>query len=305
MSPHLGSISVKVFLLGEYAVLAGLPAIGIAVGPRFELLRDSSAQRVTEFHPQSPAAILISRAQKQINSSSALSKLIPELSFKDPFNGSGGFGASTAQFALCYCAIATELGNKLDWQSVWTAYRESSQAKLKPSGADLVTQWHGGVTLFSPSSIKAEDLSHKIDFSNLLIFSATTQPGRKVATHDHLDSLKSISKLEVALRAPLEKGLQAIRDGNPENLGAAMDSYAQALELLGLEIEATREDRHILRRLPGVCGVKGAGAMQADAVLVWVKDNEAKGPVRALAESRGLHYVGDGNQKQSGIQWQT
>lgn len=297
MSTVLGSVPGKVFLLGEYAVLAGLPALVVTVGPRFELRQGEIVP--SQFHPQSPVAQLISEIQN-----STLINEMKSWSFHDPLQGSGGFGASTAQFALYYFKTAPNLGWEVSWKGAWSKYREltgAAQSPLSPSGADLIAQWSGGVTLFRPQEQKLEEMSGYLDFSNLLIFSATDQVGRKVATHDHLKSIPSVSVFEEVLRAPLEVGLEGLRKESPDQMGSAMNSYAEALESLGLEAALTRKDRHALRQLPGVLGVKGAGAMQADAILVWVKDSQSIEKVKELAASRSLRFVGNGNQKQAGI----
>jgi hypothetical protein len=118
----------KVFLLGEYAVLQGLPALVAAVGPRFSMgvtprtpasEEDGRGFDGDEFHPQSPVARLIDWAQD-------LRAPHCRLSFGDSHRGQGGFGGSTAQFALAYRAFA-ELGSwDTDLPKVWKLYRELS-----------------------------------------------------------------------------------------------------------------------------------------------------------------------------------
>lgn len=301
-----GSIPGKVFLLGEYAVLMGLPCVAVALEPRFQA-RYVSGGSLGEIHPESPAGKLLSWSEKTV-SPEARKKALEGLTFEDPLKGAGGFGASTAQFALVYQAIGTHAGWDLSWNAAWKLYRELTrkETQLKsPSGADLVAQWRGGVTWFHPAALVADDLYPCADFSGLMIFSATGQAGRKVATHTHLDTLNA-KDWHRSLEPVTKAGVQAIRMGDLKALGQAMNDYALALNRLGLEIPSTTEDRHALAALSGVLGVKGAGAMQADAVLVLVDPAagaNARERVRELAESRGLKLAANGLSKVDGLKW--
>ncbi|MCM2322581.1 MAG: hypothetical protein NDJ90_04910 [Oligoflexia bacterium] len=276
------SVPGKIFILGEYAVLAGLPAVVAAVGPRFQAKVTASApdpfpapaRQPSWMHPRSPVAQLLDWA-------SDLRAPRLEMEFEDPFGAAGGFGGSTAQFALAYRALAELEKWDASWQKAWKLYRELTRGTTKqglpPSGADLVAQWEGGVVLFEGDeepAPTARNLWKLFDWQDVLVFSATGQQGRKVATHEHLATLGDAARLRQlgeALRAPLMKGIQAIRENHHVGLGSAMNEYAEALSSAGLEIPPAREDREALSRLPGVLGVKGAGALQADALLVLLE----------------------------------
>ena len=190
------SIPGKIFVLGEYAALAGLPSVVAAMGPRFVFdCVDFNGTKVDQFsqvnfeiHPDSPAGRLLSFAKGQGIS------FEQSIEFSDPYGGKGGFGASTAQFVTVYCLLAEKAGLKRGWKNVWELYREVLKSeRVPPSGADLVAQCQGGTSLFSfagsPEMPVWEGLS--LADSNLLVFSATDQSGRKVPTHDHLKSLET------------------------------------------------------------------------------------------------------------------
>lgn len=296
----------KIFILGEYAVLNGYPAMIASVGPRFELRVRSAASDAPDWSvaPQSPVARLLDWADRVGVGADH------RLSFEDPFDGAGGFGASTAQFALAYRALADLSDWSKDWSVVWRLYRELMRSKreaVPPSGADLIAQWEGGVPLFSGINQHCgtvEDLwDTGFDWSSVLVFSATRQAGRKVATHDHLKSLveRGTGIFDV-LEDPLDEGIQAVRGHDGLRLGRALDAYADALHHLGLESHATFLDRTELKRIPGVLGVKGAGAMQADSVLVLVDPaSQARAEVLDLAKARGLGLLCDGLTYQDGV----
>ena len=301
-SSGVSTIGGKVFVLGEYAALAGRPALVAAVGPRFEL----SIGGTRVFDESTPAARLLKWARQQGASTSDL-----KFTFLDPHGGSGGFGASTAQFALVYLALADDMRWPKEWQSIWRLYRSlmADGGALTPSGADLVAQWQGGVSLFDPTDLKCVDVTASMKWSNLLVFSATAQPGRKVPTHEHLQALFRSGgfmgpneKLLGGLEEPLLHGISSVRDGDARGLGEAMDEYADVLWTWDLEAPAAHEDRLQLRGLPGVLGVKGAGALQSDVILILMDSRSPhRDNVIAAAQARSLKLVANGLVREPGV----
>jgi mevalonate kinase len=303
------SVPGKVFLLGEYAVLAGLPAIVATVAPRFRfssLLNAASsvafAKSEAVFAPQSPAGRLTQWACAQ-----GLPGL--QSSFTDPYAGKGGFGASSAQFALVYQAYAqlTSCGGR--WEDVWRLYRElTSDEFLPPSGADLVAQWRGGITFFDPLEVSCTDLWPIFNWSDFLIFSATGQPGRKTATHEHLKELAAQGfpsrkhSLVSELKQSLTRGIGAIRKNNQEELAHAINEYADVLWRTSLETPITHEDRLALMDESDVMAVKGAGALQSDALIVMMRPRSSlRHQVIQAAKKRGLDLISDGLPSQLGV----
>lgn len=315
----MATIAGKVFLLGEYAVLAGGPAIVATLGPRFACRAGGAGDA---FHPRSPAGRLEAWLRERGVES-------PSLGFVDPYHGAGGFGASTAQFALLYAA-ACERDLALDRSALGarSLYIELLSAGgdlgFPPSGADLVAQWSGGVVCFEPAAGPRGSVSQVEDswgFRDLLVFSATArQAGRKVATHEHLAGLAGrVARGEEggALLAPgssfvrrltevTRAALAAASSRGANGLGQAFTRYADLLQEAGLEAPAALEDRRALAGLPGVVGVKGAGAMLADSVVAMLEPGlpaEGRARVLEVARSRGLELAADGLRPEGGIQW--
>ncbi len=298
VQPSFKSCSVpgKIFILGEYAVLAGLPALVAAVGPRFQVRPIGGS--ATGWPAGAPVFRFLSWARGRGFSE------VP-FEFTDPFQGAGGFGASTAQFALAY-----QLTCRADagWQEVWKLYRElMSSDPVLPSGADLVAQWEGGVVYFDPTHLTCENFGKRFDWSNLLIFSATHQPGRKVPTHEHLRKLseegfpRSRKQMVDDLNVLLQRGIQAVRENNAEYLGKTMSDYAVVLHREGCEVKATTDDRLALAEHPNVLGVKGTGALQSDALIVLMRKGSERGSLLELANRRGLRLVSEGLAFEPGV----
>jgi hypothetical protein len=307
------SIPGKVFLVGEYAVLAGLPVWGLACGPRFRL--EASADALSPgrvLHPESPAGRLL--ADRGLSSPGAAG-----WSFLDSHGGAGGFGGSTAEFALLAAALGAAPATDEGWLPLWRSYRaltRPADGSVPPSGADLVTQWLGGTVRFrnpggsngsgagvgvasgDEQAEAARVPAPALESGQLLVFSAAGQAGRKVATHRHLAELRADGRLRPEsglmrqLATLLERVPAALGETSGSGLGALFDEWARAMKEHSLEIEATREDREALRRLPGVLGVKGAGALQADCLLVLCKPVAGmQNEVLRVAASRGLTQV--------------
>jgi mevalonate kinase len=290
----------KVFLLGEYAALSGSPSVVATVSPRFEMLSvgDDFSRAASPWAPQSPIGRLLDWAEQR-------KFLRPSLTFSDPHEGMGGFGASTAQFALGYLAVQRAVGRAQNWAEIWGLYRDlHSGLSLPPSGADLVAQWQGGVALFEPEDKRCEDVFLSLDWSKFLVFSAASQPGRKVTTHTHLEKLDMKNIPLAMLNDVIDGALEAIHDPSLIRFASAMSSYAKILQSAGLEDPRATADREALSDLPGVLAAKGSGAMLADAIVV-VMDPQARASQRAevavAAGARGLSLVSDGISHQSGV----
>jgi hypothetical protein len=290
----------------------------------------ASRSNLEEFSDEAGSALQAATSRSRFHSQSPVGRLIawsetlqaPELDFdfQDPLEGAGGFGASTAQFILAYHAYARVSGWPLDWQKVWKLYRELTAVRegVPPSGADLVAQWQGGVSLFGPavdgSGVSCERLDSGFDWRNILIFSATSGScsgfsGRKVATHHHLGRLgqgRSLVQLGERLSGSLFAGIEAVRKNDPQALGKAMNEYGDVLAQDGLEVPETSSDRRILGKMPGVLGVKGTGAMQSDALVVVMDPVAPSGSVLRnqliqVAQARNLVLVADGLELQNGV----
>lgn len=297
----------KAFLLGEYAVLAGMPALVTTVAPRFELSLESSAP--LPFDAESPAGKLLKKLRLECPPD-----VLMQLggSFADPFQGLGGLGASTAQFALLYYA-ATRLQParfEPNWKSAWTLYRDLHTGEgPTPSGADLVAQWEGGTVLFQPresiQALQCQNVSQELP--GFFFFQATVQEGRKIATHQHLEVLKSRwPSLEPDFRGEAQEllaaGIQAWGMKDLKSFGELLSAYAGMLADLELESGAAQADRLAFENVRGVFGVKGCGALLADTLVVVAEPAPlVRDSILNLARERGLRLISEGLKIEPGI----
>ena len=265
-------------------MLRGGPAIVAATAPYFSAsLAGSLPGTATRFNSESPAGKLAQAF-----------KPLPFI-FEDPYKGQGGFGGSTAEFALTY---AFSRGIEDSWEKPYGVYRElTSNEPIPPSGADLIAQWSGGVIYWCPKRNDFRKLNKSFPWRNLLVFSASHQPGRKVPTHGHLATLQN-SELLIEGSAFLKKlemiviqALDAIEHNQSRHFATALNEYGDELARNGLEIEASTRDRAAFRGIHGVLAVKGSGALQADSILVYVEGEGSKQTVLDTAKRLGLRVV--------------
>jgi mevalonate kinase len=268
----------KVFLLGEYAVLAGGPAWVAAFSPRFSISESAFewqgwSSSPLLFHPESPAGKFLS---------SRAFPLSAPLHGVDPWKGAGGFGASSAHVVLLEKMSGTALEfNSPQLRQAWERYRGlgSRPGELPPSGADFLAQALGGVVWFEPEGFGVRQVGEILNQQKaqlqIRVIQASLQAGRKVATHEHLRKLSAqgggfLSELRQRLSPITQDGWIALHAGDALGFGQALSRYGDALAALDLEDGATRRDRQILAKLPGVLGIKGTGALQADALVAAI-----------------------------------
>ncbi|MGZ3795787.1 MAG: hypothetical protein ACXVB1_05460 [Pseudobdellovibrionaceae bacterium] len=270
MSSLLLSVPGKSFLAGEYLALKGGASLIFTSRPRFELLAKSGSGAVEGIHQESPAGKLIQ------DHKDFFSKY--DLSFRDPHQGRGGWGASTAQFLMAFvlnewrnsCELETlkSLSISRLLESYWK-YAWNGQG-YRPSGADLVAQYKGSMCYFERRTgllgIYGWTLGD-IDF-------ALIPTGKKVATHEHLKTLGEFKEetLEKALGV-IHTALQA---ADESEFVEGIRANAQALAELGFVAPHTQALCQEMRKHPGVLAVKGCGALGADVILVVYKKNQEK-----------------------------
>lgn len=286
------SVPSKTFLLGEYAVLNGGPALVMAHEPRFTLEICASESGCEGVSPQSPAGRFIRGHSQFFNAVG--------LRFLDPHEGRGGFGASSAQLVLAYAfknlpqeSLLKGL-NVVDPQTLWKEYRElETGAKQLPSGADVVAQLLGGLAIVRVAPFESHSMIWP--FENLEIVLAAT--GEKLATHEHLRERLPVSE---ALLALAEGGTNAAKNGEEDSFLSYMRQYADELERLQLVTAHTRGLVAQISAWPEVLSVKGCGAMGADVVAV-ASERSNVAAVKDKLKEMGLRVVSSSSQLSGGL----
>ena len=253
----------KSFFIGEYLALSGGRVLVAATLPRFELIVRSGRGGVRGIAAGSPAGRWIAKHTGFFGST--------DVEFVDPHAGAGGWGASSAQFLMCYAATRQGTAGTIDIEPMRRAYLNAAWdgAGFPPSGADIVAQLEGGLVEFA----RAEGVvrTHAWPFDDLEFYFVAT--GNKIATHEHL---RQIARVDAApFGGPAEDVCDALRTHDSDRFVEGVRAYANELERQSLVHPATLALLEELAPLPGVLASKGCGALGADVILAIVRADGA------------------------------
>ena len=269
----------KTFLVGEYAVLVGGRALGVATEPYFQT--DFDDQIMTSVHESSAAGLLlksIGHTKLDINSVTN-------------HYGVGGFGQSTAEFIATWFHNHTIRDNDVPTflKNIFNQYRDlfdisPDLQKIKPSGADLITQLMGKITYFDPEVIHSKSLNWVFPELGFDIIST----GVKVPTHEHLASLN----LEIL--EPLcdlsENVLSSYLSIDQDQFLSSMSEWSLKLIELNLQHNHSLDLKQLLEKCPDVLLAKPNGALGADTITVFYTE-ENKNKVREYFNKNNILYV--------------
>lgn len=282
MSSLVLSVPGKSFLAGEYLALKEGPCLLFSSLPRFELRARTGSGGVEGIHPDSPAGKLIRDHQDFFNGY--------DLSFVDPHEGRGGWGASTAQFLTAFVlnewreSCELETLKSLSISRLLESYWKYSWNGLgyRPSGADLVAQYKGSLTLFE----KRAGLVAVHGWTFAEIDFALIPTNHKLPTHVHLKELRNFD--ESALEEALNILRSALQSGDSAEFVRGIQANAKALDDLHFVADHTRALCTEMMRKPGVLAAKGCGAMGADVMLVVFEKSQRDAFKNSLG---GSHFV--------------
>jgi mevalonate kinase len=274
----------KTFLCGEYAVLAGGPGLIVNTQPRFELVAKQSEDTtdtgaVLGIPEGSPAYKWLSQRAPLLNGW--------EIEFKDPHEGKGGLGASSAQFLLVHSFTSLmQLGwdkqEKLSSRDLWNDFHVLS-GRLG-SGADLLAQKAGQVALTEVSRQEASGEEWPYADLGFAIF----RTGNKVPTHEHLTTIlpAHVDHLVVPAREVVEAF-----DVEPSAVFVKrVRRFSHALIELKLQAPQTLEILSLMQNESWCVAAKGCGAYGADTVMAFYPSSERTEVLR-YGEENGLPLV--------------
>jgi mevalonate kinase len=255
------SLPSKTFLLGEYLALSKGPSLVVATEPRFEF-----KFRVGDFlktiHAQSPAGLFYQKCQKDVGPM--------QMEMTKPANILGGFGASTAQYiALWLYSKAVKKKQPLDMnaqfvEECWQDYRELFP-QAPPSGADLINQLCGGLTIWDPQKKDVQKMDWP--FADLKLYLLKTS--HKIKTHEHLAAMDPSTIPTDALSEIMKNALQAFKEKNSVQFLRQTIAYTEALYRAGLQSPETMALISKIATRPNVLCARGCGALGADVIAVY------------------------------------
>lgn len=269
----------KTFLIGEYSVLFGGKAIVLTTFPEFSLkIEKSENSFINGISEHSPAFLFY---LKHIDIFQNIS-----INFFDPHNGGGGFGASSAQFALLYKLYLQLINKKFRIDDFLETYKimASTEGKVYPSGADCLAQFHNQHIYFDATTNYLTGIQWSFSDISFSIFKTNI----KVPTHFHISQLNIEDKLKIKnLEKFTETAKFAISSKNHKLLYYSIQTFYELLCGFGLVIDDTQK---IVRRLLDydfILAAKGCGALGADTIII-IHDKKKLYEVSKIAISLNL-----------------
>ena len=269
----------KTFLLGEYSVLFGGCAIVLVTEPEFcmTIKKTPVCHSIAGIKKVSPAFLFY---LKHLNLFQDIS-----LEFFDPYNGSGGFGASSAQFVLLYKFYLAATNKTFCANQFLDEYRHISTNKaageILPSGADCLAQYCNNHIFFDSANNYFEKIEWPFDDICFSIFKTK----KKVATHKHLSELKALDHSEISiLNSCVIDAKSSFASKNSELLCKSIQKFYDFSCELGLVIENTQTIIQELLKYDYILAAKGCGALFADTILIIHKKQHLE-KVRQICHS--------------------
>jgi len=248
----------KTFVLGEYGVLDQGPAIIFNTVPRFKCLISKSHNNFSEeIFLDSPEHQWIQKNPVEFGGIS--------LKWFNPFDVQKGFGFSSAKFNILYAYSCFARGDSIETikpQQLWRTYRSMKFEGVVPSGADVISQWVGGVCIFEQNPLSVESLT--APFPNLGFFVLKT--GESLDTYQYLKSLKLPDVSD--LKKIAQKGVDSMKFKQADKFIESIQEYREALQVKGLITKKTQKILQDLLKIKEIKACKGCGAMGAETLIV-------------------------------------
>lgn len=274
-------LPAKTFLVGEYAAIEGHAALLLTTTPCFELEVTHQAG-MDGIHPDSPAGQLWQAAK--INEKG--------LQWRDPYQGKGGLGASSAQFIGCYKAISA-LENKTEdlreLLELYDRYAFNGQG-LKPSGYDIIAQYQHGCVYIDKKNDELDLFNWPFKEIGFLL----AHTGKKLATHEHLQQ-SSLPKNLQRLAQLSQLAKKALLHTDSQQLLDAINQYHQQLLESNLVAEHSKTLINDLKNNSNILAIKGCGALGADILLIIGPIQEQPTLIEQIKE-KNLELIATQNQ---------
>ncbi len=258
------SIPIKTFLMGEYLALSSGPSLVVATQPefRFDFYVGSFEDTMSL---QSPAGLYYQKVKDQIGT--------VRIDMNDPLSGRGGFGASTAQFLALWLYVrattkksATDLTPAMAVEC-WQEYRSLFPVGQEPSGADLLNQMCGGLTIWNPEIREVQRMEWPFGDMAVQLYKTPF----KIKTHEHLATLDKASLPLSALKNVMDAALKAVQEKNSSAFLRQSCLYTEVLDQAGLQAKETIDLLMKISEHPDVFSARGCGALGADVIAVYTK----------------------------------
>ena len=282
------SCPAKTFIMGEYAALDGGSAIVLNTAPRFVCrIQKNSKASTLDLAENSPAGQWMRKNPQDFQAA--------QLDWFDAYNNKGGLGFSSAQFNILYAYSFILRDGSIDQikpQEIWRSYRGLHFEGFLPSGADVITQWVGGVGVFEQDPLSVETLTSSLPDLNCFVL----RTGEYFETHKYLKNFRLSDVSD--LKKISQQGVQAIKQRDEQAFIEAVNDYRKGLEAKSYVTLKSQEILNKIKNIKAIQACKGCGAMGAETVIVFYKKQDEE---EVKKEISFLKCVTDGNQLTYGV----
>ena len=260
------SCPAKTFLIGEYAVLDGGPAIILNTKPRFtcQFKKNHKSNSI-----DIPSAIGIpseSPAGQWIKKNPHDFHCVQMEWTHDPKLLGNGLGFSSAQFNIVYAYSFILRDGHIDHlkpQEIWRSYRNLSFDGFKPSGADIITQWVGGLSIFEQNPLHVETLTSYLPDLECLVL----KTGESFDTHKYLKEFEITDLSD--LKQIAQSAITAIKQKKQDPFISAINEYRKTLINKGYVTTKSKELLKEIAKIKAIQAFKTCGAMGAETLVAF------------------------------------
>ena len=282
------SCPAKTFIVGEYAVLDEGPAIVLNTSPRFtcRIQKNSSIDQIN-LSENSPAGQWVKKHPQDFQS--------VHLEWLDDYSVRGGLGFSSAQFNILYAYSFILREGHIDHiapQEVWRSYRKLNFEGFIPSGADIITQWVGGVTIFEQSPLSIESLTSSLPDLDCMIL----RTGDYFETYKYLKSFQPEDMSE--LKKIAEIAVTAMKQRDENAFISAINDYRKSLKRKNYITDKSDKILNRLEKTKEIKALKACGAMGAETIIVFYNRQDKEAVKKAVSF---LEVVATGEQITYGV----
>jgi len=301
------SAPAKVMLFGEYAVLEGHPSLAMCLNRRIacEVRRGpADGSLLVEAPGVFPSAIEVSTRQLSAETSPSreLGLLWPvlrrhaphegglQLRFSADFPPTWGLGSSSASTLAAVSALRHLSGQSQSPLDLFAEVRDAQRSlQGQASGYDVAAQLLGGYVRFQdgepPQLTRVEPPAAGLDW-------IVGWSGNKASTGAMIEDVRNRfpegHEIYADIGAVAREGIRSLEQGDPTELGRALNAGHALLEQLGA---VPGEPGAVVRALqadPDVLGARLAGAGGGDCILILASD---RGYAARCAQAHGLEVL--------------
>ncbi len=270
----------SVMLLGEYAVLHGMPALVCAVDKRIHVTLTPRHDTTIMIHsdvmgeytttlealkPEKPFQFVLAALQQF----QAKLRRGCDIQITSEFSDKVGLGSSAAVTVATLAALITWLDIKMQPLDLIRQGRNVIRAcQGLGSGADVAASVYGGVVYYQAQPIAAEKISQMLPLS--LYYTGYKTPTVEAVTQvqTHFASYPQVYKqLCASIGQCALEGMQLVRQQAWQRLGEVMNIQQGLMQSLGVCPPIMQHMTNVLRKQNGIRGAKISGSGLGDCVI--------------------------------------